>query len=90
MKKQTNKSFPKVNNSTIKDVSDNEEEEISNNELYVLYSELVHSLHFSPLYLSPLIMVISTGLKNLYAFFYRKYINHIYLLHCLLLPSASH
>jgi hypothetical protein len=45
---------------------------------------------FSPFYISPLLMVTSTGLQILYPFLYRKYINHIHLLNFLLLPSASH
>jgi hypothetical protein len=55
--------------------------------IYVLYPELVHPLYFSPFYLSPLLMVISTGLHILYSFSYRKYINHIHLFNFLLLPS---
>jgi hypothetical protein len=34
--------------------------------IYVLYPELGHPLHFSCFYLSPLLMVISTGLKKVY------------------------
>jgi hypothetical protein len=52
----------------------------------VLWPELVHPLHFSPFYLSSLLMVISTGLNILYLFLYRKYINHIHLLYFLPLP----
>jgi hypothetical protein len=33
---------------------------------YILYPELVYPLHFSFFYLSPFLMVISTGLKILY------------------------
>jgi hypothetical protein len=35
--------------------------------VFVLYPKLAHRLHFSPFYLSPLLMVISTGLKILYS-----------------------
>jgi hypothetical protein len=45
--------------------------------------------HFFPFYLSPLFMVISTGLKILYSFLYRKYITHIHLFNFILLPSLS-
>jgi hypothetical protein len=38
----------------------------------------------------PLFMVISTGLKIIYSFSYRKCINHIHLLNFLFLPSLSH
>jgi hypothetical protein len=34
--------------------------------LYVLYPKLIHPLYFSPFYLSPLLMVISTALKILH------------------------
>jgi hypothetical protein len=54
--------------------------------MYVSYPKLVHPLYFSPFYLSPLLMVISTGLKVLYSFSYRKYFNHVHL-HFLLSPS---
>jgi hypothetical protein len=37
-----------------------------------------------------LLMVISTGLKTLYSFLNRKYINHIHILNFLWLPSLSH
>jgi hypothetical protein len=57
--------------------------------VYVLLHELVHPLYFSPFYLSPLLRAISTGLKILDSFLYRKYINHIHLLNFLLLPSLS-
>jgi hypothetical protein len=57
--------------------------------IYVLYPELVHPVHFSLCYLSP-ILVILTGLKVLYLFLYRKYINHVHLLCFLLLFSLSH
>jgi hypothetical protein len=56
--------------------------------MYVLYPELVHLLHFSPFYLNSCLTVISAGLKNLYAFLYRKYINNIYLLYPLLPVSV--
>jgi hypothetical protein len=45
--------------------------------IYVLYSELIPPLHFSPFYLSPVLMVISTGLNILCSFLYKKYIIHI-------------
>jgi hypothetical protein len=51
--------------------------------IYVLYSKLFHILHFSPFYLSFLLMVISMGLKFLYSFLYRKYIIHIHFLYFL-------
>jgi hypothetical protein len=35
--------------------------------IYVLQPDLFHSLYFSPFYLTPLLMVISTGLKILYS-----------------------
>jgi hypothetical protein len=38
-----------------------------------IYPKLVYPLHFSPFYLSPLLVVISTGLNILYLFLYRKY-----------------
>jgi hypothetical protein len=44
------------------------------------------SLLFFSFYLSPLLTVILTGLKVLYSFLYREYINHIHLLNLLLLP----
>jgi hypothetical protein len=43
---------------------------------------------FSSFYLSPFLMVVSTGLKILYSFLYRVH-NHIHLLNFLLLPSPS-
>jgi hypothetical protein len=49
---------------------------------------VVHPLHFSPFYLSPLLMEISTGLNILYSFLYRKCINYIHFLN-FLLPSSS-
>jgi hypothetical protein len=54
--------------------------------IYVLYPELIHLLHFSSFYLNPFLMVISTGLKNLYSFLHRKYISHIHFLNFLLSP----
>jgi hypothetical protein len=36
------------------------------------------------------ISFLSSGLKILYSFLYRKYINHVHLLNFLLLPSLSH
>jgi hypothetical protein len=57
--------------------------------IYVLTLELLYLLYFSPFYLSPILMVISTGSKILYSFLYRKYINHVHLLNFLLLPSFS-
>jgi hypothetical protein len=56
---------------------------------FVLYPTLVHPLHFSPFYFSPYLMVISAGLKILYSFLYRQYINHIYLYLCLLIGWKS-
>jgi hypothetical protein len=47
------------------------------------------SLYFSPVYLSPFLMVGSPGLRILYSFLYREYIGHIHLLSFLLLPSSS-
>jgi hypothetical protein len=44
-------------------------------------------LHF---YLGPFLMVVSTGLRILYLFLYREYINNIHLLNFLLLPHPSH
>jgi hypothetical protein len=41
------------------------------------------------LYISPFLRAVSTGLKILYSFLYRKYINHIHLPNFLLLPSPS-
>jgi hypothetical protein len=41
-------------------------------------------------FLPSLLMVISTGLKILCSFLYRKYITLIHLLNFLLLPSFSH
>jgi hypothetical protein len=49
-----------------------------------------HVLYFYSFYLSPLLMVASTGLKILYSFLYRPSINHIHLLDFLLLVSPSH
>jgi hypothetical protein len=46
--------------------------------MYILKPELVY-LSFPSFCLSSLIMVISTGLKILYSFLYREYINHIHL-----------
>jgi hypothetical protein len=57
--------------------------------IYVLYAKLVHSLSFSPFYLSPLLMGISTCLKIIYSFLYRKYISYIHL-NFLFLPSRSY
>jgi hypothetical protein len=57
--------------------------------IVTLSPELVHPLCFSPFYLSPLLMVISTALKILYSLVYRKYINRIYVLNFLPLPSLS-
>jgi hypothetical protein len=56
--------------------------------IYVLYPELLHPI-FLLFYLSPLIVVISTGLKILYSFLNRKYIPHLYLLYFLLLTSPE-
>jgi hypothetical protein len=59
--------------------------------IYILLKpKLIHVSYFSPFYLSLFLMVISTGLKILYAFLYREYINHIHLLNFLLLPSLSY
>jgi hypothetical protein len=57
--------------------------------IYVLKLELLYLLYFSPFYLSPILIVISTDSKILYSFLYRKYINHVHLLNFLLLPSFS-
>jgi hypothetical protein len=56
---------------------------------YILYSQLIHLLHFSPFYLSPLLMLLSTGLSTPYSFLCREYIYHIHLLYFLFLPSSS-
>jgi hypothetical protein len=56
-----------------------------------MYIHIIPWISSSPLffsYLSPLLMVVSTGLKILYLFLYRKYINCIYLLNFLLLPFS--
>jgi hypothetical protein len=37
----------------------------------------IGSSTLSSFFLSPLFMVVSTGLKIIYSFFYREYINHI-------------
>jgi hypothetical protein len=47
--------------------------------IYVLYPKVGHSLHYSPFYLSPLLMAISTGVNVSYSYLHRKYIHHIYL-----------
>jgi hypothetical protein len=44
---------------------------------------------FSSFYFSPLLIVISTGLKTLYSFLYREYINHIHHLNYILLYATS-
>jgi hypothetical protein len=54
--------------------------------IYVLSREFFHLLYFSPFYLSLLPMVILTGLKILYSFLYREYINHAHLLTSLFYP----
>jgi hypothetical protein len=54
----------------------------------VSLSKLFHLLYFSPFYLSSFLMVVSTDLKILYSFLYRKCTNHIHLLTFLLLPSC--
>jgi hypothetical protein len=54
---------------------------------HVLQPELVHLLYFFSFYLSPLLMVVSIGLKILYSFLCREYLNHVHLLNFLLLPS---
>jgi hypothetical protein len=56
--------------------------------VYVLYSKLVCPLYFSPFSFSPLLMVISTGLKILYLLLQRKSISHVHLLNFLLLPPS--
>jgi hypothetical protein len=56
----------------------------------VLYFKLIHPLHFSSFYLSPLLMVILTGLNIMYSYLCRKYINHIHLLYFFLSPSPLH
>jgi hypothetical protein len=43
---------------------------------------------FFSFYLSPFLMVISTGFKILYSLLYRNYINHIYLNFLLLLLTS--
>jgi hypothetical protein len=47
--------------------------------IYVLCPKVGHSLHYSPFYLSPLLMAISTGVNVSYSYTYRKYIHHIHL-----------
>jgi hypothetical protein len=54
--------------------------------IYVLQHKLVHTLYFSPFYLSPFLM-ISIGSKILHSFLYRKCIHHIHLLNFLPLPA---
>jgi hypothetical protein len=51
--------------------------------MYYIQNWFIPSIFFH-FYLSPLLMVIWTGLKILYSFLYRKYINHIHLLYFLL------
>jgi hypothetical protein len=48
--------------------------------IYILYPDFVHLLYFYSFYLSPFLMVVSTGLKILYLFLCREYINHIHFL----------
>jgi hypothetical protein len=48
---------------------------------------LIAPLFFS-FYLSPILMVVSKGLKILYSFLFRKYINHIHLLNFHYSPSS--
>jgi hypothetical protein len=50
------------------------------------YSLIWFSSSFFFFYLSHFRMVVSTSLKILYSFLYRKYITHIHLLISLLLP----
>jgi hypothetical protein len=50
---------------------------------------MAHLLYFSSFCLSPFLMVISTCLKILYSFLYRKCINYIHLHNFFLLPSSS-
>jgi hypothetical protein len=57
--------------------------------VYTYYHLNCFIICFSPFYFSPLFMVISTGLKILYSFLYRKYINLIHLLNFLLLCSFT-
>jgi hypothetical protein len=54
--------------------------------IYISIIIQIGSSYFSPFYLSPLLLLISTGLKILYSFLYRKYIN-LHLLYFLLLSS---
>jgi hypothetical protein len=51
--------------------------------VYILHLKLVKPLYFSPLYPSPLILVISAGLNAPYSHLYGKYISHIHLRLCL-------
>jgi hypothetical protein len=44
--------------------------------IYVLEPKLVHFFYFFLFYLSPLLMVISAGLRILYSFLHRKYVSH--------------
>jgi hypothetical protein len=48
-------------------------------DIHVLYSKLVHPLHYSFFYPSSFLMVSSPGFNVPYSFFYRKQINHIHL-----------
>jgi hypothetical protein len=57
--------------------------------IYVLYTKLIHPLHFSLFYLSHLFMVISTGLNILYSFLCRNYISHILLYFIYPLPPQN-
>jgi hypothetical protein len=51
--------------------------------IYVLYPELVHSVHFFPF------MMILIGLNVVYSFSYKRYSNHIRPLYFLFWPSLS-
>jgi hypothetical protein len=55
--------------------------------IHVLYSELIHSLHYSPLYPFPFLMVSSTGFSVLCSYLYSEYITHIHPPYPLHLPS---
>jgi hypothetical protein len=56
--------------------------------IYII-TPLAQLFYFSSFYLSPFLMVVSTGLKILCSFLYRKYVNHVHLCNFLLLPSLS-
>jgi hypothetical protein len=56
----------------------------------IYYKQIGSSFYLSSFHFIPLLMVILRGLKILYSFLCREYINHIHLLNFLLLPFLSH